>query len=178
MAKRPGRAAAVGDSLMAHGGMVAVLNTIPGYSWDNHGVVGETSGRILARAGQWAVPTYNEVVILAGANDFPGMAASQTVGNLNRIVQAAKAAGQRVTIVTTTPWRGYSSWSSTAQARQDEVNNWIRRNSAGADVVVDAYPVLSDGTGRLIAQFAAPDGLHLNASGQRFLGNLIKREAF
>lgn len=181
-APRPGPAVAVGDSIVAHGGMVAVLNTLEGYTWRNHGVVGNSTRQMLARSPEWARRGTTEVLIMGNLNDLSHRHdASWTIYNLRRLYSIARGLGARVVAVTSTPWRRYAVWTPEAQAKQDLINRWILSGADGlADAVVDAYSPLVDPAtpAALDPRWAAPDGLHLNRDGQRELGEVIVGAAY
>ncbi len=165
---RPQRAAAVGDSLTAHRGYVNRLAATLGGSWSVLGYVGQGVDSILRRVrGQ--LTGYDTVVVLAGVNDLAsGRGTVVVVEGLAGLYREARRGGARVVAVTLTPWRG-------AGPETEMVNQWIRGGAVGlADGVVDTSE-LGDASGRLLPQYSAADGLHLNAAGQQALGDLIAR---
>jgi hypothetical protein len=179
---RPGPAAAVGDSIVAHPGFTAGLNKLRGYTWQNHGVVGNTTRSMLARADRWANPRFSEIVIMGNLNDMsPRLPPEWTIQNLRNLYRRAKAAGARVVAVTSTPWAGYTRWTPGEQADQNVVNGWILSGADGIpDVVVDAFHPLEDPQrpGHLRPEFAARDKLHLNRTGQVALTRAVIDQAY
>lgn len=176
---RPGRAAAVGDSITAHGAYVGVLNRLPGYRWDNRGVRGATTANIRIRTPR---RTYGEVLVMGGLNDFsPSVGSAWTIENLRGAYQRARESGARVVAVTSTPCRGSARWTIEDQRDQDEVNRWILDGADGlVDVAVDAYSALesSEGSDQLDPRYAQPDHLHLTRDGQRRLAQAILETAY
>jgi lysophospholipase L1-like esterase len=181
-APRPGRAAAVGNSIVSSPIFTRALNQMRGYQWDNHGVSGNSSAQMLARAGQWARPEYKEILIMGNLNDMsPRRSAAWTIVNLRNLYQRAKLTGARVVAVTSTPWKGYRSWSASEQRDQDEVNRWILAGADGIpDVVVNAYSSLesSPGSKELDRRWNGGDRLHLNRAGTERLVGTIMQSAY
>jgi lysophospholipase L1-like esterase len=179
---RPGRAAAVGDSITAHGGFVAELNRLPGYSWDNHGIVANNTRQMLGRASSWAKPEYSEILISGFLNDLAGGRSLEwTKNNLRQLYQVAKATGARVVAATSTPWGQYSRWTPERQRVQDEINRWILAGADGLlDASVDVFTPLEHprGSKNLNPTYARRDKLHLNREGQRVMGETIARVAY
>jgi lysophospholipase L1-like esterase len=176
---RPGRAAAVGDSITAHGAYVSALNHLPGYRWENLGVRGATTANIRARTPRRA---YGEILVMGGLNDFsPRVHSGWTIENLREAYQRAHESGARVVAVTSTPCRGSSRWTIEDQRDQDEVNRWILDGADGlVDVAVDAFTALEGpaGSDQLDPRYAQPDHLHLNRDGQRRLAQAILETAY
>jgi len=179
-ARRVTRGLVLGDSIMAHGGAVNELQRRVGGEWTNLAVVGRNSAHALeqARSALTQQGHFSHVVVLSSVNDGD-RPASFTKTNLTQIYQLAKAMGAQVVAVTETPFRAYSGWTSGAQTRQNAVVGFLvtQRGGGFADRVVDAWTQFDDvrrpGQGYLDSRYAAADGLHLNAAGQRFLGALI-----
>jgi len=168
----------VGDSILAHGGAANVLKQQTGAPWDNVAVVSAGSAAVLqqARTALTRSGHFSHLVVLAGINDGD-RPASYTKQNLAAIYQLGKSMGAQVIAVTETPFRGYARWTNAAQIRQNDVVGWLTTRGRGmyADRVVDARTQFTDPQhpGYLDPRYAADDGLHLNAAGQRFLGALI-----
>jgi lysophospholipase L1-like esterase len=181
-APRPGRVLLIGDSIGAHGGFVRLLGQrLSGHTFQNQAVVGYNTGRMLTVAEQYIRPgAYSEVIVEGDLNDGDH-AASWTKSNLRRIYQLARDSWARVIAVASTPWKGYTRWNPAAQARQDEVRRWIASGADGlVNATVDAYRTLEDQSrpGYLNPRYEAADHLHLNAEGQRMLGEEILRQAY
>jgi hypothetical protein len=176
---RPGRAAAVGDSIVAHGAFVGVLNRLPGYRWENRGLRGANTANIRFRTPR---RSYGEILIMGGLNDFsPRVDSTWTIANLRDSYLRAREAGARVVAVTSTPCRGSARWTVEEQRDQDEVNRWILGGADGlVDVAVDAYAALESprGSDQIDPRFAQPDRLHLNRDGQRRLAEVIIETAY
>jgi len=169
--RRVTRGLAVGDSILAHGGAVAVLHRGSGAVWDNVARVSAGSPAVLRQAQDaFSRMRYSHVVVLAGVNDGDSPA-ERTMNNLSQIITLAKRQGARVIVVTETPFREYVSWTQAAQNRQDAVRAWLLSGRSGASAVVDAFALIS----RVGEDALAPDGLHLNQYGQELLGTAILR---
>lgn len=178
--RRPGAAVVIGDSIAAHGGFVGVIGRVPGMVVENAGIVGNSTGQMLARAEGLIRPGLVDVIVEGDLNDG-ARRSSYTISNLRRIYQLARSAGARVIAVTSTPWRGYTRWSPEAQARQDEVRRWVLGGADGlVDVAIDVYTPLQDPArpGYLNPAYATQDRLHLNRAGQERLGQLIVERAY
>lgn len=179
---RPGRVLLIGDSIGAHGGFVRLLGQrLAGHTFQNQAVVGYTTGRMLTVAEQYLRPgAYSEVLVEGDLNDGE-RASLWTKSNLRRIYQLARDSGARVVAISSTPWRGYTRWTQEGQRRQDEVRRWIMTSAEGLlDAAVDVYEALEDPArpGYLNPRYEAQDHLHLNAEGQRVLGEEILRQAY
>lgn len=166
-----GRVMVLGDSITAHGGYVAALQrALPNLTFENHGVVSNSTSSMLARARPLLTPgAYAGVVVMGGLNDGDKPVA-WTTSNLASIYALAKASGARVAALTETPVLSYPTWTSGAQARQDGARRWVLAKPAGVDVAVDTWNPL-----RGHAEYYAPDGLHLNAAGQAKLGQVVAK---
>jgi lysophospholipase L1-like esterase len=172
------RGLVMGDSIAAHGTAVEVLREQTRAPWTNLAVVGANSAAVLRQA-QSALRQqgrFSHIVVMAGVNDGDRSSAF-TKANLAQIYQLGKSMGAQVIAVTETPFRQYLGWTNAAQIRQNDVVGWLTTRGRGmyADRVVDAHTQFTDRDhpGYLDARYAAPDGLHLNSDGQRFLGALI-----
>lgn len=174
------RGLALGDSLTAHGGYVGVLRQRTGAPWDIAAQVGASSGRVLELArqalGGSSARSYSHVVVLAGVNDGRS---TRTTANLEAIYRLAREKGALVVAVAETPWGSYAGGvTPEAWARHQTARSWVLGGAGGlADVVVDSYQALEDPSrpGELRPELAARDRLHMNADGQRALGELIAR---
>ena len=166
-----GRVMCLGDSVTAHGGYIRVLQqTFPKLTFENHGVVGQSTSAILTRARPLLVPgAYSGVIVMGGLNDGDRPAA-WTIGNLAAIYALAHTSGARVAALTETPVWSYPSWTAGAQARQDEARRWVLSKPASVDVSIDVWSPI-----RGHNEFYAPDGLHLNATGQTKLGQVVAK---
>jgi lysophospholipase L1-like esterase len=167
-----GRVMVLGDSVTAHGGYVAVLQrAFPRLTFENHGVVGQSTRAMLDRARPLLTPgAYAGVIVMGGLNDGDRPAA-WTTGNLSAIYQAAKAAGARVAALSETPVSSYPSWTSGAQARAEGARRWVLAKPTHVDVAVDTWGPIKGHR-----EYYAPDGLHLNAAGQAALGQAVVRK--
>ena len=173
----PGRTAVIGDSIVAHtAGFVQYLNqNVPDRSFENFGVVGQGTQAILNDLRNRVIGHgFDEVIIEGGGNDLGRSNAREYISSrLRTMVEEAKAAGLKVVLLTMTPWH---------QAKDliDEVNavTLSQGRSWGADVVVDTHTPLSDTVGNLRSEYASPDQLHPNITGQRAIGGTIQARAY
>jgi lysophospholipase L1-like esterase len=158
----------LGDSVTAHGGYVAILQrALPNLTWENHGVVGQSTRAMLDRARPLLTPgAYAGVVVMGGLNDGD-RPASWTVANLAEVYRLAKASGARVAALAETPVSSYPSWTAGAQARAEGARRWVLAKPAHVDVAIDTWNAIQGHR-----EYYAPDGLHLNASGQAKLGQV------
>jgi lysophospholipase L1-like esterase len=179
---RPATAAAVGDSLTAHGGYVARLRERVGGAWTIIAEEGAGLWRIVQLA-RGRMMRFDTIVVLAGVNALHRGYADCQAGliELYRMARAERERvgteeGVRVIAVTMTPWRGYSRWSAEADSVRARLRDWQLSGASGlVDATVDAWTLLGDQNGRLRPEYNAGDGLHMNMAGQRALGDAIAR---
>lgn len=173
----PGRTAVIGDSIVAHtAGFVSFLDrNVPNRSFVNFGVVGQGTSSILNDLHTQVIGHgFDEVIVEGGMNDIGRSDAVEYItGNLRRIVQAAKAAGLKVVLVTITPYHR-------AKSQITQINSFILRDgrSWGADAVVDTHSVLRTLGHDLRSNYDAGDQLHLNVAGQQAMGQAILERAY
>jgi len=174
--KRPVRAAAVGDSLTAHGGYTARLRAVVGGTWAVLAESGASLWRIVNLV-RGRLTSYDTVVILGGVNSLDRGFADQQAAliELYRAARDQKADCQ-VIAVTMTPWRGHSSWTPERDEVRARLSAWQLGGASGfVDAAVDSMAALGDAEGRLRREYDSGDGLHLNAAGQQALGDAIAR---
>lgn len=114
-------------------------------------------------------PGLGTVILLAGTNDISrDVSVQRLTGELQALLERARAGGLRAVLVTIPPAGGRSA---AAQRVREQVNAWIR-DSAPADAVVDGDAVLRDpqDVQRLRPDYDHGDGLHLSTAGHRALG--------
>ena len=171
------RVAVLGDSITEFGGYGRYLaSRLPRYTFDNHGISGQGTAQIYSRLVNDIIPSgYDEVIILAGGNDLGRPdAVSYVVGNLERMVKAAKRANMRVVLLSLTPW--------------DRVSNTVRQINSklkvlaplwGVDDFVNVWPALADANGGL-RRGLYNDNMHVHptAEGHRIMGEAIERDAY
>ncbi|MGD0018971.1 MAG: GDSL-type esterase/lipase family protein [Candidatus Limnocylindrales bacterium] len=132
----------------------------------NAAVPGNTTTQMLARLRRDVLAYHPDVLfVLGGTNDVgKNYAISATVGNLRRIVEAAKAQGIEVVLLTIPP---NNQISAGQLKRLRSINAALIRLAAAEDVaVVDVYAALASANGRLPRAYVAADGLHLSQRGE------------
>ena len=98
-------------------------------------------------------------------------AVSTTVANLRKIVEAARAQGIEVVLLTIPPNNALRS-SRLARLRQTNTA-LIALGKADGITVVDVYTALASADGRLPGAYAAADGLHLSTRGEEIVAATI-----
>jgi hypothetical protein len=198
--------AMLGDSITANGGYGDDLKRhLPGWKFDNFGVVnnktGQMNGRLHTTGGSVDTRTvdltkYKTLILLGGVNDIAsGLSVSSIEKNLSAMYDRADAADVRVIPMTVAPWKGYPTWTTTNQAKTEQLNAWIR-----AEAKRRGYPLV-DLADALSAKNDSPPGdaaalsdryrgrdskghfiteglLHPGRAGQKQMGELIWRAAF
>lgn len=169
---RPRRAVAVGDSLTAHGGYVARLRETVGGTWTSIAEEGAGLWRIVQLVRGRLAP-YDAVVVLGGVNSI-GRGYQDNQAGLIELYRAARVGSARVIAVTMTPWRGYRGWTQEHDDVRARLAQWQLGGASGfVDATVNSMAALGDANGHLWPAYDAGDGLHLNAAGQRALGDAI-----
>lgn len=168
------RVVLVGDSLSAGASYRDDLAASLGVPISTYAFPGKGSAAIaeLVPWSRMGSPTH--VVILAGVNDLAsGRGIKGAQEGLRRLVERVRGLGVTPVLVELTPWAGYSAARKDPQLIEQtrQVNAWIR--SVGVRMVPTSS--LGDAQGRLLPQYDAGDGLHLNSNGQRSLAALVER---
>jgi lysophospholipase L1-like esterase len=139
----------------------------------NAGVIGNNTSQMLGRLSRDVFAYHPDVLfVLGGTNDVgENFAVSTTVGNVRKIVRAAKARGIEVVLMTLPP----SNSTSTSQLKRLRQTNaaLIALGRAEGITVVDVYAALVTSSGRLIRADAATDGLHLNVRGEQVIAQTV-----
>lgn len=167
---------ALGDSLTASKDYCKALSTDspPGGTVSCRGLPGKGTGAILSDLitlyPGMSLDKFTDVVVLAGVNDIAsGRGVLTVTHNLDSIYSYIHNSGARVIAVQLTPWYSYK-YNPDWQSQTEEVNQWIAASSA--DFVVSTYE-LGDFQSRLLDQYSAGDGLHLNQQGSQKLAQLV-----
>jgi lysophospholipase L1-like esterase len=130
----------------------------------NQGVVGNTTAMLITRIQNVIDEAPKLVVLLVGTNDIGagGLSASTITTNLRTIINALKAAGIKVLVITILP-RIAAGWGQTQNDTKTAVNNWIK---AQTDIDwLDSELYVTNPATQLQA-----DGTHPNGAGAQPLG--------
>ena len=172
------RVAVIGDSITAGGGYVTYLEqNLPRYDFHMFGGVGQGTAALLDELLQRVLTeNYDEVIIQGGLNDIGRPdAANYIVGNLERMVRAAKSADKRVILLSLTPWHERPELIK-------EINSQLRLRTPfwGVDDYVNVWSPLADGHGALRSDLVgdAAMSVHPNRAGQRLMGERILADAY
>ena len=139
----------------------------------NAAVPGNTTTQMLARLRRDVFAYHPDVLfILGGTNDVgDDCAVSRTVANLRKIVEAARARGIEVVLLTIPP--NNAIWSSElARLRQTNAALIALGRTEGI-TVVDVYSALASASGRLPAAYVAADRLHLSTHGEQVVAATV-----
>jgi len=172
---------AMGDSITQDGRYLTRLGALcPGMTFENHGVVSDSTSKMLARFNSDIIANnYNEVIIMGGVNNACG-SVEKIESDLSEMYSRAKNAGMRVIALTITPWKGSSGWSEECQRHTEEVNQWILSKPENVDVTVDVYSALEDSgdPGAMRSEYSTEGKLHPNAAGQRAIADAVYAKAY
>jgi lysophospholipase L1-like esterase len=131
-------------------------------------------------------PGVRWVIVLEGINDLgfagsvdleaPRITAEELIGAYRQLIAQARASGVKIYGGTLLPFEGAASgyFAPDKEAVRQAVNVWIRA-SGELDGVVDFDAAVRDPVrpGRLRAEYDDGDHLHLNAAGQRAIGEAV-----
>ena len=131
------------------------------------------------------------VIVLEGINDLgyagslepeaPRVTAEELIGGYRQLIARARAAGVKIYGGTLLPFEGAGSgyFASDKELERQAVNTWIR-GSGELDGVVDFDAAVRDPArpGRLRPEYDDGDHLHLNAAGQRAMGEAVDLSLF
>lgn len=139
----------------------------------NAGVPGNTTAQMLARLRRDVFAHHPDMLfVLGGTNDAgDDFAVSTTVANVRKIVEAAKAQGIEVVLLTIPP---NNALPCSRLARLRETNAaLITLGKTEGITVVDVYSALASASGRLPAAYVAADGLHLSTRGEEVVAATV-----
>lgn len=176
----------MGDSITEGWGMKATAASpargvfFPGKPYLNRGISGQTSPQMLVRFRQDVIDLKPKVVvILAGTNDIAEntgkMTLGETEGNLESMVELARANGIRPVLCSVLPSTDFWWHKGLEPAPKIKaLNEWIKMYAAKNDVVyVDYYSAMVNSEGGLKKEFS-PDGVHPNAAGYGIMAPLAE----
>lgn len=156
---------------------------VPGLTFANRGIGGETSSQTLLRVDYHLAPLHPDVVIVQTCiNDLkvipvlPKQAdriVANCQANLDRIVAQVREMGSRVVVTTVfpageVPVYRRPFWSEDVARAIERVNRHIRSLKGPGVIVYDSYAVLVGDDGRINPDYSA-DLLHLNDAGYEAL---------
>lgn len=144
----------------------------------NDAVSGETAAQCATRFNaSVANKGYATTVIFCWVNSLNnGVTAAATFVSLQAMADAARAEGQKVVMVRTSPWATYSGWTAGKQTETDAL--WVLQQAycstySSSTTCVDTASLGTGSPLQLQAGYDYGDGLHLNAAGAVALAALI-----
>ncbi len=152
---------------------------LAGIHFINRGIGAQTSAQIVGRFDAHIRPLQPDILIVQMCiNDLKTVALfpahqEQIIANcqhhINQVVQEATAMGATVILTTVFPvgefpWQRRLVWSPEIDTAVTTINDHIRSLTAENVLILDAYTLLADESGRLQPQYAS-DELHLNVAG-------------
>jgi acyl-CoA thioesterase-1 len=174
----PDRVVFFGDSITDFWATYHPAQFFPGSNYVDRGITGQTSREMVWRFQQDVLDLHpSGVVILAGANDIvlPSrhLTHSQTMENLQAMVQAAKLHGIRVVICSILPVSSYPPPAEASYTQQiRSINLWLQRYADAQHITyLDYFTPMSTPTGAMNSSFSN-DGLHPNSAGYALMQSL------
>jgi lysophospholipase L1-like esterase len=177
----PDRVVFMGDSITDAWGR-SIGKFFPGKPYVNRGISGQTTPQMLIRFRPDVIDLKPRVVvILAGTNDIAGNTGPETLeqieGNLQSMVQLAKANGIQVVMASVMPVCDCFT-EQTAKRPPEKIvalNQWIKDYSARNQLLyLDYFSAMVDDKGMLKKELTY-DGLHPNAAGYEVMGTLASQ---
>lgn len=174
----PRSALVLGDSLVAGGEFQnALVSCMPdGSEIDMWAEKGAGASSLLDDLGEYKGMA-QDVIVAAGVNDIAsnrrldGSLYAYVIAHLGKIYDTVRNMGLRVIAVPILPWACYAGATHEAVLESLRVNEWIKSEPT-PDGIAETW-TLGDARWCLRQEYAAGDGLHLNAAGQRQLARLI-----
>jgi acyl-CoA thioesterase I len=176
----------MGDSITEAWGMKATATSpargefFPGKPYLNRGISGQTSPQMLVRFRQDVIDLKPAVVvILAGTNDVAEntgkMTLEETLGNLNSMVELARASKIRPVLCSVLPASDFRWHTGLAPAPKIQALNALVKDYAAKNniVYVDYYSPMVNSQGGLKTELS-PDGVHPNAAGYAIMAPLAE----
>jgi lysophospholipase L1-like esterase len=189
--------AALGDSLTdfrSHGGgyLRSLRERCPESRFDSYGKGGDMVNQMRRRMAtdlfDHAPVAYTHLIVFGGVNDlYSDLTAGRTVkkiaADLTKIYAAGHQHGMKIVAMTVAPWGGFKLFFTEARGETTrELNRWIiAQRGAGADFVVDTYPLLSCGDPQTLCElFFEPfhDGLHFGPPAHQKLADALFETVF
>jgi lysophospholipase L1-like esterase len=187
-AKDEKRVVFLGDSITDLWAQPRFGGFFPGKPYVNRGIGGQTTLQMLIRFRPDVIALGPKaVVILAGTNDLAGntgpMTVEQIEGNLQSMVELAKANGIRVVLASVMPVSDYGHRADGSALKMTagrpptlilELNAWIQKCAKENHAVyLDYFSATVDDAGFLKKELSE-DGLHPNAAGYAVMGPLAE----
>ena len=183
-AKGEQRIVFMGDSITEGWGKNPVGNVgefFPGKPYVNRGISGQTTPQMLVRLRPDVIDLQPfAMVLLAGINDIAEntgpMPLSDTEGNIQSMVELARAHGIRVILCGLTPAKSFLWRPSINPAPKVlEFNSWIKSYAAAEHIpFVDYYSLLVDSTGAFPSDLSY-DGVHPTAKGYSLMQTAVEK---
>ena len=178
--RETGTIVAIGDSITDGVGSSVGANA----RWPN-----DLARRLLSRPGADALAHagVKAVILLEGVNDIgfsqsigwltaphSNVSAAQIIAGYAQMIAQAHAAGVPILGATLTPFRGARYWTSSGEAKREEVNHWILTSGA-FDRVIDFAKAVADPDhpDQLAHRYDSGDHLHPNDAGYRAMAAAI-----
>lgn len=151
----------------------------PGLNAYNRGIAGDMTLGVMRRMDSSVFDLEPRlVVMLIGINDLARhQSVGDTAANIASIISEIRSALPETYIIVQSVYPVNSDWGTAYAERVSplvtELNALISAGAeAGGYVYADIYPVLDDGTGRLIREYSS-DGLHPNEAGYSVISRAL-----
>lgn len=143
----------------------------------NYGVSGDTISQISTRWTSTVRPRAHRVlVIMGGVNDLiAGTSGATIYTTYSAILDAAKADGMKVVVLSILPFGNYSGWGAPKETERLALNASLSAwcSSNGATYINAATTMQGASAALLSASYDSGDGLHPNAAGSAVLASLV-----
>lgn len=177
----PYNIATEGDSISVSTRWPAFLG-MPGYATMTvNAVAGTTTVDMRTRYDIYKTGGQTHFIGLMGINDIRlDVPIATTQANLAYMWSDARARGMIVVIMTTTPFHGDgTTWTTTRNATQLVLNDWIRAYAATNNfLLIDTYALMGDPTNTtyLLPAYDSGDGIHPTAAGSNAIANAVRQK--
>lgn len=144
-------------------------------------VAGTTTVDMRTRYDLYKAGGQTHFIGLMGINDIRlDVPIATTQANLAYMWSDARARGMIVVIMTTTPFHGDgTTWTTTRNATQLVLNDWIRAYAATNNyLLIDTYALMGDPANPtfLLAAYDSGDGIHPNPAGSNVIANAVRQK--
>lgn len=156
-----------------------------GLEFVNRGIGSQTSNQILLRYDEHVAPLEPDILVVQMCiNELKTVAIFPTrreqiiescEHNVRQIIEQAQASGATVILTTVfpvgeVPLRRRLVWSEDVAVAVDEINRFLRQQSAENVILLDTFELLADDSGRVDHRYEY-DLLHLNSAGYEVLNS-------